>query len=52
MVDITKALTDGLALVKTDVLSMVEVALPVGLIIMGTFIAVRLGIGFFKSIAR
>lgn len=52
MADITTAFGTALATVQTDVLGMVKVALPVGLVIMGTFIAVRLGIGFFKSIAR
>lgn len=37
--------------VTTDVGSMMSVALPAGLVIMGGFLAIRLGIGFFKSVA-
>lgn len=37
--------------IKADVTSMIAVALPAGLGIAGIMIAVRLGIGFFKSIA-
>lgn len=38
--------------VQTDVGSMMSVALPAGLVIMGGFLAIRLGIGFFKSVAN
>lgn len=38
--------------VQTDVTSMVTTALPIGLGIMGLFLAIRLGIGFFKSVAN
>lgn len=38
--------------IKIDVNSMVSAALPVGLGIMGLFLAIRLGIGFFRSIAN
>jgi hypothetical protein len=31
---------------------MVTTALPIGLGIMGLFLAIRLGIGFFKSVAH
>ena len=37
--------------VVTDVGAMMSVALPAGLLIMGGFLAIRLGIGFFKSVA-
>ncbi len=37
--------------IKTDVVSMITVALPAGLGIAGIMIAVRLGIRFFKTIA-
>lgn len=37
--------------VQADVGSMMSVALPAGLVIMGGFLAIRLGIRFFKSIA-
>lgn len=48
----TTAFTSALDAVKGDVSSMVTIALPVGLAIMGLFLAIRLGIGFFRSIAR
>jgi hypothetical protein len=38
--------------VQTDVTSMVTTALPIGLGIMGLFLAIRLGVGFFKSVAN
>lgn len=38
--------------VQTSVNSMVSVALPVGLGIMALFLSIRLGIGFFRSIAH
>lgn len=37
--------------IKDDVTGMITVALPAGLAIMGVNLAVRLGIGFFRSIA-
>lgn len=47
----TTAFTSALDAVKGDVSTMVTIALPVGLAIMGLFLAIRLGIGFFRSIA-
>lgn len=38
--------------VQTDVVSMIGVALPVGLAIMGAFVAIRLGVKFFKSVSK
>lgn len=38
--------------VKTDVISMSTLALPAGLGIMGFYMAIRLCIGFFRSIAH
>lgn len=49
---LTGAFETALGSVKTDFLSMVGIALPVGLAIAGTFIAIRLGIKFFKSVAK
>ena len=46
------AFTTALQGVQGDVSSMVTIALPVGLAIMGLFLAIRLGIGFFRSIAN
>lgn len=55
----TGLLTDGMKTaletafnsIKTDVFDVMGVALPIGLGIAGVFIAIRLGIGFFRSIA-
>lgn len=46
------AFTTALGTVQTDVIGYVTAALPVALAIMGTFIAVKLGIKFFKSAAK
>lgn len=46
------AFTAALQGVQTDVTTMVTIALPVGLGIMGLFLAIRLGIGFFRSISH
>ena len=48
----TTAFTTALQSVQGDVSAMVTIALPVGLGIMGLFLAIRLGIGFFRSIAN
>lgn len=37
--------------IKEDVTGMIVVALPAGLAIMGIRLAVRLGVGFFRTIA-
>ena len=44
----TTAFETALTAVKTDVVSMVTTALPIGLAIMGLFLAIRLGINFFR----
>lgn len=46
------AYSTALATVQTDVTTMVSAALPIGLGIMGLFLAIRLGISFFKSVAH
>jgi len=46
------AFTTALGVIKTDVLSYVGIALPVALAIVGTFLAIKLGIRFFKSVAK
>ncbi|MCB5712129.1 major coat protein [Lactonifactor longoviformis] len=48
----TTAVETALTSVKTDVTGIVTTALPIGLGIMGLFLAIRLGIGFFRSIAN
>lgn len=37
--------------IQSDVVSMITVALPAGLAIMGIRLAVRLGVGFFRTVA-
>lgn len=47
-----ETLTTALTAVKTDVLGAIAAAAPVGLTIMGTFLAWRYGTKFFKSISK
>lgn len=47
---IVSAFTTAATTVNTNVGSMISAALPVGLGIMGTILAVRVGVRFFKSI--
>ena len=49
--DTLQAFTTAFNSISVDVNSMVKVALPIGLGIMGLFLAIRLGIRFFRSIA-
>ncbi len=49
---LTQAFTTAVTTIKGDVLDMIAVALPAGLTIMGIGLAVRIGIGFFRSVAR
>lgn len=42
----------ALKTVQSDVLAYAAAALPYALVIAGTFIAIRLGIGFFRSVAH
>lgn len=46
------AFTNAVANVQTDVGSMMSLALPAGLAIMGGFLAISLGVKFFKSVAH
>lgn len=46
------AFTTAVDQIKTDVTGMITTALPVGLSIMGIGLAVRIGVGFFRSIAN
>lgn len=50
--EMTKAVSTAFTSVKTDVLSMFETALPIGLAIMGVALAIGLGVKFFKKIAK
>jgi hypothetical protein len=46
------AFSTAVSQVQTDVGSMMATALPAGLVIMGGFLAIRLGVNFFKSVAN
>ncbi len=46
------AFSTAVSQVQNDVASMMSTALPAGLVIMGGFLAIRLGIRFFKSVAN
>jgi len=46
------AFSTAVSQVQNDVGSMMSTALPAGLVIMGGFLAIRLGIRFFKSVAN
>lgn len=46
------ALSDAFTGVANDVISIATIALPVALSIAGLFIAVRLGMKFFKSVSN
>lgn len=45
------AFSNAVDSIKEDVTGMIVVALPAGLAIMGIRLAVRLGVGFFRTIA-
>lgn len=50
--EMKEALTTAFAGVSADVISIATIALPVGLGIAGLFIAIRLGIKFFKNVSN
>lgn len=50
--ELTTAFTTAVDSIKSDVMSMISTALPAGLAIMGIGLAVTIGIGFFRSVAR
>lgn len=45
------AFSNAIAGIKSDVIEMINLALPAGLAIMGIRLAVRLGVSFFRTIA-
>lgn len=49
---LTTAFTTAVTGIKGDVMTMLTTALPAGLTIMGVGLAVSIGIGFFRSIAK
>lgn len=46
------AITDALNGINTSVFEVMGIALPIGLGIAGVFMAIRLGLNFFRSIAN
>lgn len=50
--NLTTAATTAMTAIQGDVLSFITAALPIALAIAGTFIAVKLGIRFFKRVAK
>lgn len=50
--ELKTAFTTGLNTIKTDTLAMVGIALPIGLGIYGLFLSIRLGMKFFRSVAK
>lgn len=50
--ELTTAFGDALNSVKTDVLSYIGAALPVGLTIMGTILAIVIGVKAFKRFSK
>lgn len=46
------AFADALGTVKTDVMGYIGAALPVGLFIMGTILAITIGVKAFKRFAK
>lgn len=50
--DMLSAFSTALGTIQSDVVSMISVAIPIALAIVGIFIAIRLGVKFFRSIAK
>lgn len=48
---IKSALTTAMTSVKTDVLDILEVAVPAALAVVGVVMAIKIGVKFFKSLA-
>ena len=48
---IKNALTTAMTSVKTDVLDILEVAVPAALAVVGVVMAIKIGVKFFKSLA-
>ena len=49
-VDLTAVFTTALGTVQTVVQNMISAALPIGLGIMGTILAIRVGVRFFRGL--
>lgn len=52
MESILDAMNAAFTTVQADTMDVISAVLPVALAIVGTFLVVRLGIKFFKSVAR
>ena len=50
--DLTGAFQTGLSNIQSDVMGYVAIAVPVVLVIVGTFFAIKKAIGFFRSAAK
>lgn len=48
--DLTSAFSSALSTIQSDILAFIGLALPTGLAIFGTIIAIKKGIGFVKSL--
>jgi len=48
--EMVTAFTTGLGAIKTDAIALITVALPIGLAIASLFIAIKLGMKFFKKV--
>lgn len=49
---LSAAFSTALGVIKTDALGLITTAMPIALAIAGIFIAVRIGMRFFKSVAK
>jgi len=49
---LTTAFTTAITAIQSDAMGTITVALPIALGIAGTFIAIKLGMKFFKSVAK
>lgn len=52
MTEIMQAMSDGFTTVSNNIMTSITTALPIGLGIAGTVIAVKFAIKFFKSLAK
>lgn len=50
--EMTGAMTTAFTAIGNDVVSVVKIGLPIALGVAGLFMAIRLGIAFFKSVAN
>lgn len=50
--ELLTAVSTAFTTVQSDFMSVVTIALPIGLGIMGVFLAVKYGVKFFKSVSK